>query len=105
MIDTAARKPLSEAFHLGVNIADAAHSEEKLTGQAEHIVESSRVEQPDADRDVVVATLARDDYIAQCHEVLQEIMAILGMKPRSRTIKQLHLLKDFMATTDVFADL
>ena len=105
MIDTAARKPLSEAFHLGVNMADAAHSEEKLTGQAEHIVESSRVEQPDADRDVVVATLARDDYIAQCHEVLQEIMAILGMKPRSRTIKQLHLLKDFMATTDVFADL
>ena len=104
MIDNAARKPLSEAFHLGVTMAEAAHSEEKPTRQVEHM-ESSLVEQPDADRDVVVATLARDDYITQCHEVLQEIMAILGMKPRSRTIKQLHLLKKFMATTDVFADL
>eukprot|EP01043_Picozoa_sp_COSAG02_P068494 COSAG02_NODE_11397_length_1731_cov_2.804534_1_plen_538_part_10 len=104
-IDKEARKPLSEAFCLGVDMAENAHSEKKPTGQLEYTVESSLVEQDDTDRDVVVAALARDDYVANCHEVLQEIMSVLGMKPRSRTLKQLHLLKDFFANTDVFADI
>ena len=59
----------------------------------------------DTDRDVVVACLTRDDFVKNCHEVLQEVLEVLGMLPRSRTIKHLHLLKEFFATTSVFVDL
>eukprot|EP01043_Picozoa_sp_COSAG02_P017924 COSAG02_NODE_824_length_16741_cov_16.319733_3_plen_1657_part_00 len=99
-IDKDARKPLSEAFWLRVDMLAAASSE-----QVDVTLESSLVQQDDADRDVVLAALPRDDFVANCHQVLQEIMTILGMKPRSRTIKQLHLLKDFFSNTDVFTDL
>lgn len=100
-IDEGARKPLSEASRLEVTMVAAAPSEKQVYAT----VESSLVEQDDADCDVVVAALPRDDFVANCHQVLQEIITILRMKPRSRTIKQLHLLKDFFSSTGVFTDL
>ena len=103
-VDQAARKPLAEAFPLDVDMMRDVAGESTGRGSqvGEITVESLLVEQADSDRDVVVAALTRDNYIDNCHDVLQEILAILALKPRSRTVKQLHLLKDFFETTSVF---
>lgn len=99
-IDTADRRPLSEAISLTVVM-----EEDSCAGKGDTVVESSYAEHADSESDVVVATIARDDYIAKCHDVMQEVIGILGMKPRTRSVKQLQLLKTFFANTKAFTDL
>lgn len=132
-MDKAARKPLSESFLLDVDmVRDAVNQTETASSRMETVVESSlMVEAADTERDVVVACLTRDDFIKDCHEVLQEVLEVMATLPRSafyikmmilplkmmvlplkltifvtgRTMRNLYLLKDFFATTSIFVEL
>ena len=108
VLDTAARTPLGvhdAEFDVDMHRDTAVVRENKMDLNKEQVVvESVFVAAADTERDVVVAALARDDFISSCHDVLQEILDILASRPRGRTLKQLHLLREFFEHTSLFQE-